>query len=127
MGVHVLFSFTFGRLCIALVLLLTLICVSSLPQIIEKKPNNMSLDDLINDIMFGDLNQPNVMSSSNWIKEVLFNDSDECQFQLILSLHGQSSSSRSRKRIEIDREAVYECLFRNYFAPNLVCPLEIFR
>ena len=80
----------------------------------------MSLDDLIDDIMFSDLDQPDIMSSSDWIKDFLFDDSDERQLVLILQLHGQSSSSKPRRRIDRDREVEHECLFMNYFAPNLV-------
>ena len=90
-------------------------------------PNNMSLDDLVEDIVFSDSDKSDIMSSSDWIKDFLFDDSDERQLELILQLHGESSSSRSRRRIDRDREAGHERLFRDYFAPNPVYPPDTFR
>ena len=87
-------------------------------------PNNMSLDDLVEDIVFSDSDKSDIMSSSDWIKDFLFDDSDERQLELILQLHGESSSSRSRRRIDRDREAGR--LFRDYFAPNPVYPPNTF-
>ena len=90
-------------------------------------PNNMSLDDLVENIVFSDSDKFDIMSSSDWIKDFLFDDSDERQLELILQLHGESSSSRSRRRIDRDREAGHERLFRDYFAPNPVYPPDTFR
>ena len=63
----------------------------------------MSLDDWIEDIIFDD-------SDDDWIKDFLFDDSEERQLQLILELYGQSSSSKSRKRIDRNREAGHKRL-----------------
>ena len=88
--------------------------------------NNMPLDDLIEDILFSDSDQPDVMSSSDQIKDFLFDDLSERQLQLVLQLHRQSSFSSFRKRIDRDHEAGHECLSSNYFAPNPIYPHGIF-
>ena len=64
------------------------------------EPNNMYLDDLLEGIVFSYLDQPNIMFSSDGIKDFLFDDSDECQLQLI----GLGSFTRSHRRIDKDHE-----------------------
>ena len=80
---------------------------------------------LIEEIMLSDSDQSDIMSSSDWIKDFLFDDLNKYQLEFILQLHGQSSSFRSHRRIDRDHEIGHEHLFRDYFAPNPVSSLEV--
>ena len=93
----------------------------------SNQPDNKSFDDLIDDVLLGDLDQSDNMSLDEWIEDFMFDDSDERQLQLILEKYKQNSSSKSRRTLDRDREAGHERLFSDYFASNPVYPAETFR
>ena len=74
-----------------------------------------------------DPDQPNNMSWNNWVEDFMFDDSEEHHLHLALELYGQSSSSKPRRMLHINREAGQERLVKDYFAPNLVYPTKTFR
>ena len=82
---------------------------------------------MIDDVLFGDLDQSNNMSLDEWIEDFIFNDSYEGQLQLILEKYGANSSSRFHRTLDKNREARHEHIFSDYFAANLVHTLKTFR
>ena len=89
--------------------------------------DNKSFAYLIDDVLLDDLDQSNNMSLDEWIEDFIFDDSDMRQLQLILEKYRQNSSSKSHRTLDKDCKAGHECLFSDYFAPNLVYPPETFR
>ena len=93
----------------------------------SNQPDNKSFDDLIDDVLLGDLDQLDNMSLDEWIEDFMFDDSDKRQLQLILEKYRQNSSSKSHRTLDKDCKAGHERLFSDYFAPNPVYPPETFR